>query len=265
MVDFRFGTKGRMIAGASVAVITTAFGAMPALASSSNAADIAAPLRAAQEARQSALNSGDEEFRNLFSSWRSMERGGAYVASKSSIPAPAFGLVPVRQPSALGALPGSNPGRVSIPSRSPIEGVRLSSGYGMRYHPVLGRRRAHKGIDLAAPWGTPIYASADGTVGKAEWYSSYGLYVELEHGGAIETRYGHMSRLNVQAGQHVRKGDLIGFVGSTGRSTGPHLHYEVRIDGVAVNPLPYLQAGEFSRASSADDGLVSVGYGKAKR
>ena len=82
-------------------------------------------------------------------------------------------------------------------------------------------------------------------VEKAEWFSGYGLYVQLDHGAALETRYGHMSRLNVASGQRVRKGDVIGYVGSTGRSTGPHLHYEVRIAGEAMNPIPYMQAGEF--------------------
>jgi murein DD-endopeptidase MepM/ murein hydrolase activator NlpD len=124
----------------------------------------------------------------------------------------------------------------------PVENASLTSSYGMRTHPVLGGRRAHKGIDLAMPTGTPVFATADGIVSKAEWFSSYGLYISLEHGADIQTRYGHLSRLNVAAGQPIRKGDVIGYVGSTGRSTGPHLHYEVRIAGASVNPLPYLQA-----------------------
>ena len=111
----------------------------------------------------------------------------------------------------------------------------------MRWHPVLGGRRPHKGVDLADPTGTPVHATADGVIGKAERFSGYGLYVQIEHGGDIETRYGHMSRLNVAAGQLVHKGDVIGFVGATGRATGPHLHYEVRVSGVAVNPMPYMQ------------------------
>ncbi len=130
----------------------------------------------------------------------------------------------------------------------PVEGVRLTSDYGMRWHPVRGGRRAHKGVDLAGPVGTPIHATADATVSKAEWFSSYGLFVSLEHGADIQTRYGHMSRLNVYAGQRVRKGDVIGYLGSTGRSTGPHLHYEVRIAGAAVNPVPYMQADQFNRS-----------------
>ncbi|MBX7528110.1 M23 family metallopeptidase [Qipengyuania vesicularis] len=138
--------------------------------------------------------------------------------------------------------------QVSVPSRMPLEHARLTSDYGMRTHPVLKRRLGHKGIDLAAPTGTPIYATADGYVSKAERYSSYGNYVSIEHGARIQTRYAHMSRIAVEDGTWVKKGDLIGYVGSTGRSTGPHLHYEVRIDGEAVNPMPYMVESEAQRA-----------------
>ena len=129
---------------------------------------------------------------------------------------------------------------VSIPSRMPLENARMTSDYGDRTHPVLKRRMGHKGVDLAATTGTPIYATADGVVSKAEFYSSYGNFVSIEHGARIQTRYAHMSRIAVADGSFVQKGDLIGYVGSTGRSTGPHLHYEVRIDGQAVNPVPYM-------------------------
>ena len=122
----------------------------------------------------------------------------------------------------------------------PLEKATLTSDFGMRIHPVLGGRRAHKGIDLAAPSGTPVYATADGLVGMAQWFSSYGNYVQIEHGAGLETRFGHLSGYTVRAGDRVTKGQLIGYVGSTGRSTGPHLHYEVRIAGDAVNPLPYM-------------------------
>lgn len=129
---------------------------------------------------------------------------------------------------------------VAVPSRTPLDGYRLSSNFGMRSHPVIGGLRAHKGLDMAAPTGTPIYATADGLVSKAEWFSAYGNFVSIGHGSELETRYGHMSRIAVSAGQRVRKGDVIGYVGSTGRSTGPHLHYEVRVAGVAVDPSPYM-------------------------
>ncbi len=216
---------------AAAAAFATIFGANPATANSAASADIAAPLRAAQAAKQSALGNGDEEFRRLFSNWQSLDKPQALVAAGA----------------AYSVLRGA--GRsVSIPSRMPVEGIRLTSGFGMREHPVLGGLRQHKGVDLAAPTGTPIYATADGEVSKAEWFSGYGLFVALEHGAEIQTRYGHMSRLNVAAGQYVHKGDLIGYVGTTGRSTGPHLHYEVRIAGDAVNPIPYMQSGELLAA-----------------
>jgi murein DD-endopeptidase MepM/ murein hydrolase activator NlpD len=215
----------------------TATGAVPAFANSSASADIAAPLRAAQAARQSALGNGDEEFRRLFSNWQSLDKPQSLVSVSTT-------------PDRAGRFQIGMP-RVSIPARIPVEGVHLTSRFGMRVHPVLGGRRQHKGIDLAAPAGTPIHATADGMVSKAEWFSSYGLYVSLEHGGEIQTRYGHMSRMNVYAGQRVQKGDVIGYVGTTGRSTGPHLHYEVRIAGEAVNPMPYMQADEYRAAANS--------------
>lgn len=151
--------------------------------------------------------------------------------------------------------------RVSVPSRMPLEDTRLTSDYGMRTHPVLGGRRNHKGVDLAAPSGTPIYATADGFVSKAEWFSSYGNFVSLEHGADLQTRYAHMSRIAVAPGTRVKKGEIIGYVGSTGRSTGPHLHYEVRIGGEAVNPIPYMVESEAQRAYALAMGTGGQGDG----
>ena len=116
---------------------------------------------------------------------------------------------------------------------------------------MLGGRRNHKGVDLAQPMGTPVYATADGIVSMAERYSSYGNYVQIEHGGELQTRYAHLSGYAVSAGESVRKGQLIGFVGSTGRSTGPHLHYEVRVAGEAVDPRPYMVATDLAVAPNA--------------
>ncbi|MCA0910020.1 M23 family metallopeptidase [Qipengyuania gaetbuli] len=174
----------------------------------------AAAVGAIDVSKVTAENAGeaDEQFTELFAKW---ENPG--------------------QASLLTAGP-----KVSVPSRMPLENTRLTSDYGMRTHPVLGRRMGHKGVDLAAPTGTPIYATADGVVSKAEKFSSYGNFVSIEHGARIQTRYAHMSRIAVADGARVKKGDIIGYVGSTGRSTGPHLHYEVRIDGSAVNPVPYM-------------------------
>jgi murein DD-endopeptidase MepM/ murein hydrolase activator NlpD len=131
---------------------------------------------------------------------------------------------------------------IAIPSLNPVETMSMSSSFGHRRAPTRGASRMHKGIDIRGPVGTPIYATANATVGRAQWVRGYGKYVELNHGNSIETRYGHMSALNVVPGQRVRKGDIIGYMGSTGRSTGSHLHYEVRIGGEAVNPNSFLAA-----------------------
>jgi murein DD-endopeptidase MepM/ murein hydrolase activator NlpD len=168
----------------------------------------------------SPLGKGDEEFSQLFANWRSLDNGSGFAAPAIAAP-------------------------VSIPSRMPLESMVLTSSYGMRNHPILRKRAQHKGVDLAAPTGSPVYATADGIVAKAEWFGSYGNYIQIEHGGELQTRFGHLSGYAVQAGDRVHKGDLIGYVGTTGRSTGPHLHYEVRVAGEAVDPIPYLD-GEVS-------------------
>jgi len=127
--------------------------------------------------------------------------------------------------------------RAAMASAAPLVRAAVTSGFGMRPHPLLGGWRMHSGVDLAAPTGSPILATSDGVVGGAGWNGGYGLSVALEHGGGLETRYGHMSGIAVSAGQVVKKGDVIGYVGSTGRSTGPHLHYEMRQNGVPVRPV----------------------------
>jgi murein DD-endopeptidase MepM/ murein hydrolase activator NlpD len=137
-------------------------------------------------------------------------------------------------------------GTVAIPSTEPVHGTNFTSGFGVRSDPFKGRAAMHPGIDLAGPYGTPIYATADGLVGRAEWNNGgYGNLVEIDHGHGIQTRYGHLSRSIVHAGERVKRGQLIAYMGSTGRSTGSHLHYEVRLDGKAVNPIPFLQSGEY--------------------
>ncbi len=129
---------------------------------------------------------------------------------------------------------------VAVPSINPVELMRLSSGFGARRAPMRGASRNHKGLDIPGPVGSPIYATADGIIGRAQWVRGYGKFIEIEHGNAIQTRYGHMSSLNVDAGQRIHKGEIIGYMGSTGNSTGSHLHYEVRIAGQAVNPSAFL-------------------------
>ncbi|MDE2170017.1 MAG: M23 family metallopeptidase [Sphingomonadales bacterium] len=119
----------------------------------------------------------------------------------------------------------------------PVAGARITSSFGLRFHPILGYARMHSGTDLAAPWGAPIYAVADGIVTYAGGRGGYGNYVKLEHGGDLATAYGHMSRIAVTPGERVHAGQVIGYVGSTGLSTGPHVHYEVFRDGVSVDPM----------------------------
>lgn len=210
----------------SILVVTAAIGmaaTTPASANSStNAATSADVTEAVRDAQDTGLTNGDARFRELFASWSALD------------------AVPPIAPDAAPVNPVFERPTVSVPSILPVRGARTSSNYGMRTHPVLGRRRMHSGIDLAAPTGTPVYATADGLVSRANRFSSYGLYISIDHGAELETRYAHLSRLAVAAGDRVRKGQVIGYVGSTGRSTGPHLHYEVRVDGVAVNPNPYM-------------------------
>jgi murein DD-endopeptidase MepM/ murein hydrolase activator NlpD len=122
--------------------------------------------------------------------------------------------------------------------KTPIDGARLSSGFGTRKHPILGYARAHKGVDFAAPRGTPIKAAGDGTVLRANRYGSFGNYLKIRHANGYETAYAHLNGFarGIRAGSRVRQGDIVAYVGTTGRSTGPHLHYEVHMNGTAVNP-----------------------------
>lgn len=118
--------------------------------------------------------------------------------------------------------------------------ARITSGFGYRRHPMGGGRRMHNGIDLAAPYGTSVRAAADGTVSRAGYNGALGRYVYVRHANGYETRYGHLSARLVKTGQKVSQGDAIGREGSTGNSTGPHLHFEIRKDGRALNPTYYL-------------------------
>lgn len=123
--------------------------------------------------------------------------------------------------------------------RTPIDGARLSSRFGMRHHPVLGYSRMHRGVDFAAPSGTPIYAAGDGVIDFLGTNSGYGRFIRLRHNSRLSTAYAHMSRYGsgLSQGDRVQQGDIIGYVGTSGLSTGPHLHYEVLVNGAQVNPL----------------------------
>ncbi len=124
------------------------------------------------------------------------------------------------------------------------QSFRFTSGYGLRRDPKTGGRRMHKGVDFAAPLGTDLHATADGIVKKAGWQSGYGRLVIIQHDFGIETRYAHLSRIRVKQGQRVSRGEHIGDMGASGRVTGVHLHYEVRVGGRAVNPMTYIKAAQ---------------------
>lgn len=204
----RHSLTGKAFLAVGAFLASTAFAA-PAIANSASASDSFRISPEEIEANRTALGVSDPQFRSLHDDW------GKAVGQSTRID-------------------------ISVPSIDPVESMRLSSGYGKRRAPTRGASRNHQGIDIPGPVGTPIYATADGIVGRAQWAGGYGKLVELEHGNEIQTRYGHLSALNVTFGQRVQKGDLIGYMGSTGRSTGSHLHYEVRIGGAAVNPTSFL-------------------------
>lgn len=196
--------------------------AQAAIAAADAAASAATMANPVLASRVRGNDAGDTQFRSLFSAWQQMD-GPATQA-------------------------------ISIPSRRPVDAMALTSSFGVRSDPFNGRRARHNGIDIPGPIGTPIFATADGTVGRAQRLGGYGNYVEIEHGTAIQTRYGHLSAIAVTSGQRVRRGDIVGYMGSTGRSTGSHLHYEVRIAGAPVNPIPFVQ----------EDGVMAVAGGHAE-
>jgi murein DD-endopeptidase MepM/ murein hydrolase activator NlpD len=131
-----------------------------------------------------------------------------------------------------------------VPYRKPVIGeVEFTSGFGVRSDPFLGRPAMHTGLDFRAASGDPVRATANGKVVSSGWAGGYGRMVEIDHGNGLSTRYGHLSEIGVKVGDRIKIGQVIGAVGSTGRSTGPHLHYETRIDGDAVDPQKFLRAG----------------------
>ncbi len=157
---------------------------------------------------------GDSTFKQLFSSWKKLDN--------------------------------LQVGAIAVPSEKPVKMAAFTSGYGVRSDPFGGGAARHMGIDLAGPTGTPIYATADGVVSESGYNNGgYGNLIKLNHGRGVETRYGHLSAMLVSAGQRVTRGQVIGRMGSTGRSTGSHLHYEVRIDGRAVNPVPFMKSTDY--------------------
>jgi murein DD-endopeptidase MepM/ murein hydrolase activator NlpD len=138
------------------------------------------------------------------------------------------------------------------PSMWPVEG-RVASSFGEREDPINGEGAFHSGVDIDAPYGTPVRAAGDGDVTGAQMGAGYGREVTLDHGHDVMTLYGHLSEIAVYPGQHVIRGQIIGYVGQSGRATGPHLHYEVRVHDVPVNPYKYLRV-TYEQAANLDDG-----------
>ncbi len=171
-------------------------------------------------ANQSAVEAqADAQFRSLFQTWKKLD-----TVEKAAI---------------------------AIPSAQPVQNVSYTSYFGVRSDPFRGGAAMHAGVDIPGVIGTPIYATADGIVARAERAGGYGNLVEINHGRGISTRYGHLSRLLVLPNARVSRGQIIALMGSTGRSTGSHLHYEVRIDGQAVNPVPFLQNADYLQTAQA--------------
>jgi murein DD-endopeptidase MepM/ murein hydrolase activator NlpD len=171
------------------------------------------PFEAADSVEAEADLRADMQFRSLFMTWKKLD--------------------------------SLEQGVIAIPSAQPVERLAFTSNYGVRSDPFRGTAAMHAGVDIPGPVGTPIYATADGIIDRAERSGGYGNMVEINHGKGIQTRYGHLSKILVAPFTRVHRGQLIALMGSTGRSTGPHLHYEVRIDGHAVNPIPFLQTADY--------------------
>ncbi len=155
-------------------------------------------------------------------------------------------------------------GAIAVPSEKPVRTAAFQSAFGQRIDPFERRRKKHEGIDLSGPVGTPIYATADGVVSDAGYNSGgYGNLIKIDHGRGIETRYAHLSSIGVVRGQRVTRGQVIARMGSTGRSTGSHLHYEVRIAGAAVDPIPFMKSTDYLLAMQKGGGTHSLDGGLA--
>jgi murein DD-endopeptidase MepM/ murein hydrolase activator NlpD len=170
--------------------------------------------------------------------------GGPFVPGKLRAEGAAFERQLFRINSARGQVDRLTRALATVPVRKPLPGeIDTSSGFGMRMDPFLRMPAMHTGIDFRGETGEPIRATASGTVTHTGWSGGYGKMVEIDHGNGLSTRYGHLTAIDVEVGQTVRIGQVVGRLGSTGRSTGPHLHYETRIDGEAVDPQRFLRAG----------------------
>ena len=148
-------------------------------------------------------------------------------------------LIPSRQTPALGFVPTADFGHETVPTIWPVRG-RVTEGFGQRSDPFTGEGVFHSGVDISVPFGTQVQAGGDGIVMQEGWDSGYGNAILVDHGYAMTTKYGHLSKIFVVVGQEVKRGQVIGAVGMTGRTTGPHLHYEVIVNDTPVNPMKYL-------------------------
>ncbi|HUG62653.1 MAG TPA: M23 family metallopeptidase [Methylomirabilota bacterium] len=166
--------------------------------------------------------------------------GGPYVPLTSS---EALASALAEADTAFGTLGSLKTAVAKVPLQVPLDGASMSSNFGSRSDPFLGSVAFHAGVDFRSPSGRPVAATASGRVVVAGRNGGYGNLVEIDHGKGLTTRYAHLSRIAVKVGEEIAAGDIIGRVGSTGRSTGPHLHYETRVNGTAVNPQRYLAAG----------------------
>lgn len=191
-------------------------------------------IRAASEGSEADGFAIDEEPRLAVSFGRAADIEGALVDFSR-----------MRRPAKPGAAAKAGSGKAAAgyggafawPSRLPLNSSVLTSRFGSRYHPILGLVRQHSGADLAAAQGTPVKAPSPGVVVAAQWQGGYGLMVVIDHGRGVQTRYAHLSQVAVYPGQQIGLGDVLGYVGSTGLATGPHLHYEMRLNGQAVDPI----------------------------
>jgi murein DD-endopeptidase MepM/ murein hydrolase activator NlpD len=170
--------------------------------------------------------------------------GGPFVAARLRSDSSAFERQLHRIGLARAHVDQLNRTLANVPVRKPVTGeIDASSGFGMRIDPFLKSPAMHTGLDMRGEPGDPVRATANGTVTFAGWQGGYGKMVEIDHGNGVSTRYGHLSSIDTEVGHMIKTGQIIGKVGTTGRSTGPHLHYETRIDGEAVDPQRFLRAG----------------------
>ena len=219
--------RSLILGAAGLALIASASGAVAETPKAKPA--VGGPFEAVDSPEAKIDDVSDAQFRNLFQSWKKLDTTEQTV--------------------------------IAIPSMQPVDKLVFTSNFGVRSDPFRGTAAMHAGVDIPGPLGTPIYATADGIIARAERASGYGNLVEINHGKGIETRYGHLSKILVAPNTRVHRGQLIALMGSTGRSTGSHLHYEVRVDGHAVNPLPFLQTASASAPALDDTRGVQTAVG----